>query len=355
MNLDDFSRFSELDSDGMYQHIHDLPEQFEKAWNYAQNLPLNDDLARVRQVLVCGMGGSAIGGDLLASAVGDRLELPILVNRGYDLPAWVLGDETLVVASSFSGNTEETLAAYQQATERGARVIGITTGGRLAELLAANGQTAWVFPDEIGHPRAALGWSLALLLALVWRLGWANELDEEFAAAIATMKTQRDLYLATIPADDNPAKGLATQLVGRLPIVVGGGNFETIARRWKCQINENANTAAVFEALPEMNHNTVVGVDQPAGQIDKIAMIFISSEDYDHPRLQLRHELSANLMQEAGLHVTRVQAKGESLLAQLLHTIILGDFLSFYLAMAYDVDPAIIAPIKSLKEALKGA
>ena len=355
MNLDNHSDFSTIDKDDIYRHIHYLPEQFEKAWQHALQMPLDDDLARVRQVVVCGMGGSAIGGDLLSAALADRFNMPIFVNRGYDLPAWVLDEDTLVVASSFSGNTEETLSAYHQATERGARVIGLTTGGQLAELLAQNNQTAWVFPDEIGHPRAAIGWSLALLLALVWRLGWAEGLDEDFANAVELIKAKRDLYQASVPTADNYTKQLTEVLVNKLPIIVGAGSFEAIARRWKCQINENANTAAVYEALPEMNHNAVVGVEQPSTPLAHTVVVFLQSKQFDHPRVKLRHELTANLMQEAGIHTANVVTDEEALLSQLMHQLLIGDFMSYYLAMAYDVDPAIIKPINSLKKALKGA
>ena len=353
MTMDDLAKIQQLDSDNILGHIDNLPEQFEKAWQHGQGLPLADDLARVRQIVICGMGGSAIGGNVLASAIADRFELPITINRGYTLPAWVLGEETLVIASSYSGNTEETLSAYEQATEVGARVIGITTGGKLAEKLAENSQTAWIFPDEIGHPRAAIGWSVSLLLALFWRLGWLEGIDEVFTDAVAQLKALREQRKADVLTANNAAKQLAQSLIDRTTMFVGSGSFEPIARRWKGQLNENANTLAIFDPLPEMNHNAVVGIENPAGAISKMAAVFISAPDYDHPRVTLRHQLTASLMEDAGILVERFSPSGDTLLAQMFDAIQFGDYVSFYLAMNYDVDPAVIAPINSLKQALK--
>lgn len=353
MILDDLAAMKAIDSEHILGHIDGLPEQFERAWQYAQNLPLSDDLAKVEQIVICGMGGSAIGGDVMAAFAAERIALPITINRSYTLPGWVLDDKTLVIASSYSGNTEETLSAYAQATESGAQVLGITTGGQLGEQLAANNQIAWLFPDEIGHPRAAIGWSVSLLLALIWRLGWVEGLDEEFASAVARLKAERDLLKADVALADNPAKRISTALEGKLPMFVAAGAFEPIARRWKGQFNENANTAAIFETLPEMNHNAVVGVEYPTAGIENLAAIFIASEVVDHPRVFLRHQLTAQLMRDAGIVTEIVEPVGETLLEKILTAIQLGDYLSFYTAMLYDVDPAIIAPIKSLKQALK--
>ncbi|PJF43481.1 MAG: bifunctional phosphoglucose/phosphomannose isomerase [Phototrophicales bacterium] len=350
INLDDFSAMQAIDSDHMLTHIDRLPSQFERAWQHAKIQPL-PDLSQIRQVVISGMGGSAIGGDLLAAIVADSAPIPITVIRGYTLPAWVQGSHTLFIASSFSGNTEETLSAYQQANTRGVEVIGITTGGKLAQELANNQQTVWLFPDEIGHPRAALGWSLGLLLGLAWRAGWAPYLKTDYPKAVAHLKEIQPQYQAETPIARNAAKRLAGQLIDRLPIFVGGGAFEVVAKRWKTQLNENSNTWGCYEPMPEMNHNAVVGVEQPEKLISKLAALFITS-NLDHPRVQLRHKLTSEQFMQAGLWVDSFTPSGESLLSQVLHAILFGDYLSFYVAMAYQVDPAIIAPIKALKEAL---
>ncbi len=350
INLDDRSALQALDSDNMLGHIDDLPSQFERAWQHAQIQPL-PDLSAIHQVVISGMGGSAIGGDLLAGLIANSATVSITTVRGYTLPAWVKGPNTLFIASSFSGNTEETLAAYEQANTRGVHVMGITTGGKLAQHLANHQQTAWLFPDEIGHPRAALGWSLGLLLGLAWRSSWAPYLKTEYPNAVAHLKKSQTHYQADSPIAQNLAKRLAGQFMDRLPVFIGSGVFEIVAKRWKTQVNENSNTWVSYEAMPEMNHNAVVGVEQPEKLISKLAALFITSS-YDHPRVQLRNQLTSEQLMYAGMWVDSFTPQGDTLLEQVLHAVLFGDYLSFYLAMAYQVDPAIIAPIKALKEVL---
>lgn len=350
INLDDRSTIQALDSDNMLGHIDHLPSQFERAWQHAQIQPL-PDLTNIRQVVISGMGGSAIGGDLLAGLVANSAPVSITTIRGYTLPAWVQGPHTLFIASSFSGNTEETLTAYEQANARDTQIMGMTTGGKLAQHLTNNNQTAWLFPDEIGHPRAALGWSLGLLLGLAWRASWAPYLKTEYPEAITYLKSLQPQYQLDAPVAENLAKRIAGQFMERLPVFIGSGVFEIVAKRWKTQVNENSNTWVCYEPMPEMNHNAVVGVEQPEKLISKLGALFITSS-FDHPRVQLRNQLTSEQFMQAGMWVDKFSPDGESLLAQAFHAILFGDYLSFYLAMAHQVDPAIIAPIKALKEVL---
>lgn len=349
MNLDDLAYMQRLDTDNMLHHIDGLPEQFEAAWHHAKTLPLP---SAIRQVAILGMGGSAIGGDLLAAYLAGRSKVAINVIRGYDLPVWVQGQETLVIASSFSGNTEETLAAYSQALERDVQALGITTGGELAQRLSHNHHLAWTFHTDIGHPRAAIGWSFGLLLGLAARAGWAEGIELELMDAIENLKAFRERYRIDIPAATNHAKRQAGQFIGRVPIFIGSGLFEPIARRWKGQLNENSKVWAMFDVLPEMNHNTVVGIEFPEALLTKLAVMFIASEQYDHPRVTLRHQLTQELFLTNGIMTDRFEPVGNNPLAQMLHAIQFGDYLSYYTAMAYDADPAVILPIQELKAAL---
>ncbi|MCB9437778.1 MAG: bifunctional phosphoglucose/phosphomannose isomerase [Anaerolineales bacterium] len=349
MNLDDLAYMQQLDTDHMLRHIDGLPDQFEAAWHHAQTLPLP---ASVRQVALLGMGGSAIGGDLLAAYLAGRSKVAVSVVRGYDLPAWVHGQETLVIASSFSGNTEETLAAYDQALARDVQVLGMTTGGKLAQQLAAHNHLAWTFSTDIGHPRAAIGWSFGLLLALAARAGWAEGIEADLKDAIATLKAYRERYAASVPAATNHAKRQAGQFIGRVPVFIGAGIFEPIARRWKGQLNENSKVWAMFDVLPEMNHNTVVGIEFPQEVLGKLAVMFIASPQYDHPRVALRHQLTQELFLTSGIMTDRFEPVGDNPLTQMLHAIQFGDYLSYYTAMAYGADPAVIMPIQELKAAL---
>jgi glucose/mannose-6-phosphate isomerase len=344
MNLDDPQLHAKIDTDNMLEHIDGFPEQLQTAWHLGMNQPLPE--GNFRQVLICGMGGSAIGGDLLAGLIAAQGSLPVSVVRGYTLPAWAKGDDTLVIGSSFSGNTEESVAAIEDANSRGLPVMVITTGGKIAKL--AQGKTLWQF-EHVSPPRAALGWSLGLLLALAHRMGWLSDLEADIAEGIAAMQAHRDIYQLDNPAAQNPAKRQGGQFVERFPVIYGAGVFEVVARRWKTQLNENASHTAFYEPMPEADHNGVVGVEFPPFLMSKMVALFLRSDTYDHPRVRLRHELTAMLMMQYGIAADYFLAEGRSLLAQMLHAIQFGDYVSYYTAIAQGANPTTIEPIDELK------
>jgi len=358
-DLDDRDRMRALDREDMLAHIDALPDQLEQAWRLAQTLPLPDTHYQPRLIALSGMGGSAIGGDLIAALISRTSPVPFLVVRGYDLPACISGPDTLVIASSFSGHTEssfsghteETLSAADQALGRGVRLLALTTGGQLAEHARSHGYPLWLF-DYKGQPRAALGWSFGLLVGLAHCLRLAPHLEADLTETVALLRAQKTIYSADSPATQNPAKRGAGQLIGRVPVIYGGGLFEPVARRWKCQLNENAKAWAQYEGMPEANHNTVAGISFPPERIGDMVAIFITSLQYDHPRVRLRHDWTLKLCLENGIMTDRFHPQGASALAQMGHAIQYGDYVSFYTAMAYGVDPTEIAPISDLKQYL---
>lgn len=351
MNLDDRSTMQALDTENMLSHIDRLDTQFADAWDLSQRLPLPESHQHPRLIVLCGMGGSAIGGDLAAALVAGSSPIPFMVVRGYDLPAFVSGEDALVIASSHSGNTEETLSAVEQAVERGARVLAITTGGALAEHAARHQYPLWQFSYE-SQPRAALGWSFGLLIGLAHRLKLAEGLDAALQEGVALLRRYADIYGAESGLAANPAKRGAGQLMGRIPVFFGSGPFEAVARRWKCQLNENSNAWSQWEDMPEANHNFVAGIDHPDDLLLKMAGVFITSQRYDHPRVRLRHELTFKLCLQNAIMADTFQPEGESLLAQMMHAIQYGDYLSYYLAIAYGADPTAIPSILAFKAQL---
>lgn len=352
MDLDKMDNIPAIDPSNMLGHIENQPEHYAAAWQHAQSLPLPTSLQDVRQVVIAGMGGSAIGGELMANYVANTAPVSIQVVRGYDLPAYARDKHTLVIASSFSGNTEETLAIYEQAHDQGAQIIAVTTGGKLAEQAEREGHIIWQFEDTIGQPRAAIGWSLGLMLALANRLGWTADIDLDFAESIENLRKYRERYGVASPAENNPAKRQAWQFLGRIPVFLGGGVFEVVARRIKGQLNENSKFWAMYDPLPEMNHNSVVGITYPVEQMKKLCMLFITSREYDHPRVALRHTLTFDLFNQNGIMVDKFRPRGRTLLAQMMQAIYFGDYVSFYAALANKTDPTIIPPIMELKKAL---
>ncbi len=350
MNLDDLGSFSNFDTQDMLGHINGLPDQLQTAWELGlrQELPAWSD---IRQVLVAGMGGSAIGADLLASFAALEAKVPIIVHRDYGLPAWANGKHTLVIASSHSGNTEEVLSAFETAQNKGCPVLAITTGGELAKQAFQAGIPAWRFVHH-GQPRAAVGYSFGLLLAALAHLDLLPDPSAQVYGAVQAMRSQQDALKADVPAARNPAKRYAGQLVGRWVVVFGSDLLAPVARRWKGQINEIAKAWAQFEVLPEANHNTSASILNPEALFSQVIALFLGCSS-SHPRNRLRSDLARQAFLLEGINTDYIEGRGDTPLAQQWTCLHFGDYLAYYLAMAYGVDPTPVAPIEDIKQALQ--
>jgi glucose/mannose-6-phosphate isomerase len=276
--------------------------------------------------------------------------VPIIVQRNYTLPAWASGPDTLVIASSHSGNTEETLAAFEQASKRGCRTLVLCTGGKLAEAARDLSIPLWTFKHS-GQPRAAVGYSFGLLLSLITRLGLIPDPSDDLVGTLTAMRKQQASLQAELSVVHNPAKRLAGQLVERWVMVFGAEVLEPVARRWKTQINELAKAWAQFEALPEADHNALAGLLQPEQALSATMALFLRASSY-HPRNLLRTELTKQAYMLEGLNTDFVDAQGETPLAQQWTTLHFGDYAAYYLAMLYDVDPTPIPMLEGFKRQL---
>jgi len=351
MNLDDLSRFKELDPQDMLGHIDGLPDQLQSAWDLSKTLSL-PDWQDIKTVVICGMGGSAIGADLVSAAVMDTCPVPIIVNRDYGLPAFATGTETLVICSSHSGNTEETLDAFDTAVENGCRVLAVSTGGKLSEKALGAGFPVWQFKHE-GQPRAAVGFSFGLILGVLSRLGLVPDASEEIAGAVKAMKAQQVEIGAESPVSNNPAKRQAGQLMGRWVTVFGAGALAPVARRWKGQLNEVAKAVANFEFLPEADHNTLAGILYPPEVVPPHVISLFLRAPSDHPRNKLRLKITRKTYMLEGLNTDGFMATGDSTIAHIWTALHFGDYMAYYLAMAYGVDPTPVAALETLKATLK--
>lgn len=350
MNLNDIDIFRRLDPADMLGEINALPDQLESAWSLGQDLPL-PRWSGLRRVLIAGLGGSAIGADLLAAYLAPSCPLPVFVHRDYDLPAWASGEDTLVIAASHSGNTEETLSAARAAVEQGCRWLAVTTGGKLESLANENGAPVWKF-EHAGQPRAAVGYSFGLLLAVLARLGLVDDPGRELASAVGAMREQQKELAAGTPDIHNPAKRLAGQCMERIPVVLGAGLLAPVARRWKGQFSEVAKAWAQFEFLPEANHNTLAGLINPEVQLGDL-MVFFLQAPADHARNRLRSELTRKIFMLQGIRTDFVNARGDTPLAQQWTLLHIGDYTAYYLAMGYQVDPTPVEILDYLKNELK--
>ncbi|RME87772.1 MAG: bifunctional phosphoglucose/phosphomannose isomerase [Anaerolineae bacterium] len=353
MNLDDLSSIRELDTQNMLTEIDGLPEQLATAWSLGTSFEefVAGD-GRIEHVVIAGMGGSAIGGDLLAAYLAPTARVPVLVHRDYGLPAFAHGAKTLVIASSHSGNTEETLDAFETALERGCRALAICTGGELARRANEKNVPLWTFEHK-GQPRAAVGFSFGLLLAALARLNLTPDPEDDLRAAVDAMRTQQEALRADVPVIRNPAKRLAGQLIGRWVVVMASGYLAPVARRWKTQINELAKAAATFETLPEADHNTLAGLLQPSEVLSSRAAALFLRAPSDHPRNHLRIELTQQAFMLEGVSTDFVDAHGDTPLAHMWTTLHFGDYVAYYLAISYGVDPTPVEALQSLKQMLR--
>lgn len=348
--LDDQEAMAHADPGGMLGLVAEFPDQVEEAWRISRALEL--PWTTPRAVAVLGMGGSAIGGDLVTGIWADRLRVPVEVLRGYDLPAWV-GQDTLVIASSKSGGTEETVSALGAALERRCPVVVVTTGGPLRDVAQRAGLPLATFPAH-GTPRSSVGYSMGLLAGILERVGVLALDEQEVRAGTAAARAMGARCAPGVPTAENPAKQLAWSLLDRFSIITASGFLAPVARRWKAQLNENGKTTAAYEELPEATHNTVVGFEQPDWLLDHLYVVFLRGA-LDHPRNTLRARLIGDLLRSAGVAHQAVDVPGEGRLGQAMAAITLGDYVSVYVAFAYAVDPSPVAVIDHIKRQMAEA
>lgn len=349
MNLDAVESLNQKDPGGMLGVLWNLPDQCREAWRIGMEAVL-PPAGAVEHVVVTGLGGSAIGGDMLRVYALGESSVPVLVNRDYRLPSFV-GPRTMVFAVSFSGNTEETLSAYDDARTRGASIIAVTTGGKLAEKAKQDGVPLVIIPGGIS-PRSATGYLFLPTVAIMQRVGLLNDAAPAVEETIELLTEMRQELGPQSPESQNLAKQLARKFFNRLPVIYGSsGTTETVAVRWKGQINENSKAMAYFNVFPELNHNEIVGTERPDALLKQIELICLRDPS-DHPRVRTRLEVTRDLIGGRVGGITEVSARGESKLARSYSLIYVGDYASVYLALLYNIDPTPVKLIDELKKRL---
>ncbi len=347
--LDDASLQRACDPSGMLGTALALSHQIRDAWQIGHGAHLPPLPGAPAHIIVAGMGGSAIGGDLLAAAVGPRLGVPLVVSRDPSLPGHA-GPASVVIVTSYSGETEETLAAAAAARRSGATVLAITSGGRLGDLAGATVRV----PGGLA-PRAALGYLMMPALAALerWRLVEPYGDDVEQAAGVLDELAAE--CGPSVPAAHNPAKRLAEALAGRIPAVYAASPaLEPAARRWKCQFNENSKTFATWNMFPELTHNETVGWGAPpevSGIVSAIVLFGGDESERDLRRIRITSELA--FRPAAGVH--DVRGRGTSRLARILSLVLLGDLVSIYLAYLRGIDPTPVEVIDAVKRRMREA
>ncbi len=352
INLDNLKLYKRFDPADMLAHLHGLPKQCREAWLKAGEFALPSNYADIDKVVISGMGGSAIGGDLLRNLTSSVAKPIIFVQRDYTLPAFI-DDKTLIIASSYSGMTEETISAFSQALSTNSKKLVITTGGRLKTL--AEGKSVPVFTiDYAGPPRASLGYSFMPLLAFLQKLGFIENKSAEVEEMLQVLETLLSKVSEDVPTRLNPAKQLASKLFGKVVIIYGAGILSAAAHRWKTQINENSKAWAFSETFPELNHNAVVGYEFPK-HVAKQAYVILLHSPSLHPKILLRYQVTSEILEKAGIEHETIDSQGKDELSQIMSLVFLGDWVSYYLAILYETDPSPVKVIDYLKKRLSDA
>jgi glucose/mannose-6-phosphate isomerase len=337
-----------LDTLGMWDLTLGLPEQVEQAVGLVGDLDGMPSASEVDRVVVLGMGGSGVSGDVLAAIAGPVSPVPVTVVKGYECPAFV-DHRTLCFAASFSGDTEETVEAAGAAAAAGARLVVLSSGGRLADLAASTGAPRVVLPSAIPMPRAAIGLMAVPPLLVMEAAGLLPGAGIAVDAAVAQLRRRRD----ALAGGGGPARHLAREIGLTFPLVYGGGAVGAVAAlRWKNQVNENAKAPAFAHAYPELCHNEICGWGQHGDVTRQVLTLVQLRHDHEHPQVARRFPLVQELVGEAVASVVEVRAEGDGPLAQLFDLVLVGDVVSLHLAFDAGIDPGPIPVLDQLKASL---
>ena len=324
-------KMSDLDRSDMKTLIHDFPKHCENSWNLAQKTGLK---AKIDEIIISGMGGSAIGGDIIGSYIKN---IPVIVNRGYEIPSFI-SQNTLFFAVSFSGNTEETISALNHAYDKKAQIIVISSGGKIKQI-AIEKELPFIEIPNIGQPRVALAYLFFPILRVLHNMKIVDA-EKDVAAAISSLIEEQNQI-------SNQMKDMAKRLKAKVPLIYASDNLCAVAYRWKTQINENAKQHAFYHLLPEMNHNEIVAYENKNNIFKSIFIV----DDDDHERIKKRVEIFADVVKGADVEIIKLH--GSCFLARMIKGIHMGDWLSYYLALENNVDPTPVKIIELLKKELK--
>lgn len=341
-----------LDSLGSFAATEDYPRQFARGLELAAAFDLPQALRReYHEILVLGTGGgSSISGALLASLFFGQLQQPVIINQGYNIPAFADAD-TLVIALSHSGNTEEILSALGQACRAGCKAFALTAGGALGRICQEENIPCLIVPRDIGHPRRDLGYIVPPLILALAGLGLVPDISADIREAIALMEKLRAEYGVDIPLAQNPAKQLAAKIQGHIPLVYGSADhLQAPAWRWKNQFGENSKLMAFYNLIPHLHHDEAVGWDMEPDLLGKFFLIMLRDDRLDSPKISKRKDITVEILGKRMGGVQEVWAQGQSVFARLFSLIYLGDFVSLYTAAIRGVDPTPVEIINLFKE-----
>ena len=357
--------FSELDKANMIELLEEFPQKMRDALRLGEEFSVPTNFlpastsnsvstsaftGNFKNIVVLGMGGSAIGGDLLSDYLADEFAIPIVVIRGYDIPKFV-DEDSLVFAVSYSGNTEETISALKKCLDAKARVITLTSGGKFAILSQENNFPLIKIPAGI-QPRAAISYLFFPVLKTLERLGLIKERNSETEETLNILQELSREYGAKSPSENNLAKKVALSLCQHLPLVYGSeGLLEAVAMRWKTQINENSKWPCFWNMFPELDHNEIVGYEIENSINQQVKIVYLQDKE-GSLRIEQRRQITRKIIEDKVAEFIVCPTKGKGKMARMFSLIYLGDLVSYYLAILNQVDPSPVACIEDLKNEL---
>lgn len=337
-----------LDTQGMFQAAYGLAEQLEGASAATEGIGGLPSADAITSVVLLGMGGSGVAGDLLGAIASPLLSVPVVVAKGYEPPAFI-GPSSLVFAVSFSGNTEETLEAATAAARAGAPLVAITQGGALADLARSIGAPVVPVATDIPQPRAGIGAVSVPPLLVLEKMGMLAGVRSSIDDAVVQLRTRREALVG----DGNLARAIASDIGRTIPLIYGGGMLgATAAGRWKNQVNENAKSPAFWNTSPELCHNELAGWGQQGDITRQVFTLVELRHDFEHPQIARRAEVVDELVGEVMSRVVEVRAEGKGPLAQLFDLVLIGDFVSLELAAQEGLDPGPVPVLNHMKQAI---
>ena len=338
-----------LDKENMFSSIWDFPENLSDALELGNDIKLNQEYGEINSVVIAGMGGSAIGGDVVSILEKENINIPLTVSRGYSIPNWV-NENTLVICSSYSGNTEETLSVLDEALTKNAIICGVTTGGILADILKKNDKDIVIIPGGL-QPRAALAFSFVPITKLLQKIGILDtKIDSWLPIVIKSLSDNREIN--SLDTAQNPIFELADQIHNKIPILYSDNSSMSIAAlRLKGQICENSKMLCYYNDLPELNHNEIVGWENNPKLFNHLFVVWLV-DDSDNPRVKLRTKITQTIFEEKGVDQFTVRVEGNSFQERFLNMIHYGDWLSFWCAILHNTNPSPVKNIDRLKKTL---
>ena len=338
-----------LDPQNMYKAIWEFPENMKEAYELGNSIVLKNKFNKIQNIVIAGMGGSAIGGDVMSALESKNINLPVVVCRSYSLPSWV-NEKTLVLCSSYSGNTEETLQALDDAVKKNAQICGITTGGKIGIKIKELGHDLILIPSGL-QPRAALAFSFIPMIKLLEKIGVINpDIDNWLNPTINSLKEVRQLY--SKDNKKNPVYDLSQRIYKKIPIIYADtSSLGVVATRLKGQICENSKMLAYHNELPELNHNEIVGWENNSKIFKYLHLIWLKDIS-DNSRTKIRQNITSDILNEENIKQDSIHVKGKTFQERFLHMVHYGDWLSFWCAINHETDPSPVFKISRLKDEL---